>query len=325
MIKIIRKLLFTALLLSLSTSAVFAEVWKMATPFRDGNFHAVNNRTFANEVAEATGDALRIEIHSGGSLVKHPQIKGAVHSGTVEIGEMLLARLGDEDPVFELDSVPFLAVDYTQANRLWQTSRDVIADKLAKRGLKLLYAVPWPPQGIYLKKQIHTVKDLAQSNFRVYSPAMERFAQLINAVAVDVQARDIAEAFNSGKIDTMISSPTTGVDTKAWEYASYFYHTQAWVPKNVVFVNSDAFLELAPAIQEALVAAGSRAQERGWAASQAETEEKISVLQSNGMNVVFPDAALMDSFEAVGDVMIGEWVAKTDDAGRQVLADYLGE
>jgi len=324
MIKITCKLLLSALILLQSTIVIAAEVWKMATPYRDGNFQTENNRTFADDIAETTDGALRIELHSGGSLVKHSQIKDAVQGGTVIIGEMLMARLGDEDPMFELDSVPFLATDYSQANTLWLSSRKVIERKLAEHGLKLLYTVPWPPQGIYAKRQIKTVSDLAQSKFRVYSPATERFANLVNAVAVNIPASDISNAFISGKVDAMISSPTTGVDTKAWEFVSHFYHTQAWLPKNIVVVNMDAFNNLDSGLQDALLAAGARAQQRGWSASQAETENKIAVMQKNGMNAVIPDAALMDSFAAIGDILAALWVEKTDDEGRRVLADYLG-
>ncbi|MDJ0931138.1 hypothetical protein [Breoghania sp.] len=83
--------------------------WDMPTPYGDTNFHTMNIAQFAKNIDAAADGALKIQIHSVGSLLKHPEIKNAVRKGMVPIGEVLISRLSNEDPIFALDSVPFLA------------------------------------------------------------------------------------------------------------------------------------------------------------------------------------------------------------------------
>ena len=294
----------------------------MPTPYGDGTFHTVNAIAFAEEVNNATGGELAITVHSGGSLIKHAQIKSSVRNGLVPIGEVLMSRLGNEDPVYEIDSVPFLATDYDQARKLWEASQPILQARLGKQGLMLLYAVPWPPQGIYAGREIRTIGDLAGMKFRAYNTTTERVAELAGALPTQVEVPDIPIAFASGRVEAMITSPSTGANTKAWDYVSHFHHTQAWLPKNMVVVNQAAFRGLEPGVREAVLAAAQRAEERGWAASKRETDEKIAVLEDNGMTIIMPGDGLMDSFRAIGGTMTEEWAARAGEAGRTILEAY---
>src|SRR2546430_16768579 len=76
--------------LALATSQGWAQTqWDMPTPYPDGNFHTKNVRQFADEVGSATRGSLQIQVHSNGALIKHPEIKRAVQTGQVPIGELL--------------------------------------------------------------------------------------------------------------------------------------------------------------------------------------------------------------------------------------------
>ncbi len=308
--------------LGLGQGVAARETWDMPTPYGDGTFHTVNVSAFAEDVNKATGGALTITVHSGGSLIKHPQIKSSVRNGLVPLGEVLMSRLGNEDAVFEIDSVPFLATDYGQARKLWKASYPVLKARLEKQGLLLLYAVPWPPQGIYAGKEIRTIEDLAGMKFRAYNTSTERVAELAGALPTQVEVPDIPVAFASGRVEAMITSPSTGANTKAWDYVSHFHHTRAWLPKNMVVVNQAAFGGLGPEVREAVLAAARRAEERGWAASMREADEKITEMEDNGMIIVMPGGGLMDSFRAIGHTMTEEWVARAGEAGQMILEAY---
>ena len=263
-----------------------------------------------------------ITVHSAGSLIKHPEIASNVRRGLVPIGETLMSRLGNEDAVYEVDSVPFLATNYEQARQLWQASRPIIEEKLANKRLKLLFAVPWPPQGIYAKKELIAVDDLKGVKFRAYNTSTERLAQLAGAIPTQVEVPDIPTAFTTGRVDAMITSPSTGANTKAWDYVSHFHHTQAWLPKNMVVVNQKAFDGLAPDIQKALLEAAEKAEMRGWAASQAETEVKIGEMKENGMIIVSPGATLQQGLADIGETMTEEWIEKAGADGAAILEAY---
>ena len=174
--------------------------WDMPTPYPDANFHTQNIAKFADDAKRATNGGLEIKIHSNGSLFKHPEIKNAVRGGQVPIGEFLLSRLANENAVFEVDSVPFLATSYDDAKRLWAASRSATEKLLDKEGLMVLFSVPWPPQGLYAKSQVNAIDDLKGVKFRAYNTATEKLAKLAGAVPTQIEVPDIPQAFSTGQI-----------------------------------------------------------------------------------------------------------------------------
>ena len=120
----------------------------------------------------------------------------------------------------------------------------------------------------------------------------------------------------------MITSPSTGVSNKAWDYLSHFHHTQAWIPKNVVVVNKAAFDGLSSANQKAVLDAAAKAEARGWDMSRAETDTKIATLKQNGVIIVTPSSTLMESLKDIGETMSAEWAAKAGDEGQALLNSY---
>lgn len=303
--------------LILSTPAL-AETWDMPTPYGPSNFHTVNIQAFAEDVAERTGGALEITVHPTGSLVAHPEIKNAVRSGQVQIGEFLLSRLSNENPLFEADSVPFLANSYEQAATLWEAQKAAIEDLLDQQNIMILYAVPWPPQGLYANREVTAIEDMAGLKFRAYNAATERFAQLADAVPTQVEVADLAQAFSTGRVDSMATSPSTGVNNSAWDYLTHYYDMRAWMPKNLVVVNKDAFASLDAEVQQALLDAAAAAEERGWEASKQETEQQTQTLADNGIVVSEPSDALAEDLAEIGQTMISEWIEKAGEAGQSI-------
>ncbi len=317
------KFVATGLLATGLSTAAHAATWDMPTPYGDKNFHTQNIYQFAKDVEAATNGALKINVHSAGSLIKHPEIKNAVRRGLAPIGEVLMSRLSNEDPVFGVDSIPFLATNYDEAKKLWAASRPVVEKKLAAQGLKLLYAVPWPPQGIYAKKELKSVSDIKGLKMRAYNAATETLARLAGAVPTQVEAPDIPTAFSTGRVDAMITSPSTGANSKAWDFVKYFHHTQAWLPKNMVIVNAKAFAKLPEDQQKAVMEAAKKAEERGWKMSMKETQDKLDVLKKNGMVIVTPSAELMNGLKEIGKKMTADWAQKAGADGKAILDAYM--
>lgn len=301
---------------------VQAATWDMPTPYPDKTFHTVNIMEFAKEVEAATGGELVIKVHSAGSLFKHPEIKNAVRSGQVPIGEFFLSTLSNEHAAFGADSQPFLATNYDEAEKLWGAQKGVIAGLLDKQGLMPLFSVPWPPQGLYTKKEITTVDDLKGIKFRAYNATLETFANMVGAAPTQVEVPDIPQAFATGRVDAMITSPSTGANSKAWDFISHYTDIQAWVPKNIVVVNKKAFRKLDAKVQEAVLAAAATAEKRGLEMSKQETAEKTKILQDNGVTIVTPSAELMAGLKKVGDDMLIEWQQAAGEEGKALLTAY---
>lgn len=313
-----------AALAALALPAVAQTAWDMPTPYGDAVFHTQNIVQFADEVRAATGGGLEITVHSAGSLFAHPQIKDAVRRGLAPIGEILMSQLVNENPVFGVDSIPFLAANYEDAARLWAASRPAVEAALAEQGLTLLFAVPWPGQSLFLREEVTDPAQLRGISFRAYNAATERMAQLLGMIPTQVEAGDIPTAFSTGRVAAMITSPSTGVSSQAWDFTSHYIDVQAWLPKNMVFVNSQALQALPEDQRAALLAAAARAEERGWAMSAAETEARIATLRERGMQISRPSEALAAALAEVGATMTAEWEAQAGAVGAAILAAYRG-
>nr|WP_309501659.1 TRAP transporter substrate-binding protein [uncultured Roseovarius sp.] len=302
--------------------AAQADTWDMPTPYPDATFHTANIHQFAKDVAEATDGALEIKVHSAGSLFKHPEISKAVRSGQVPIGEFFLSLLANDNPVFGADSLPFLATSYDDAERLWAAQKSVIDGLLDAQGLMVLYAVPWPPQGLYTTKQIDSVADLAGLKFRTYNATLEEFANLAGAAPTQVEVPDIPQAFSTGRVEAMITSPSTGANSKAWDFLSHYTDIQAWLPKNIIVVNKRSFRRLDEATQNAVLEAAAAAEARGLEMSKNETDEKVAILRENGITVVEPSEELMSGLREIGAQMLENWKAEAGDEGAALLDAY---
>tara|TARA_R110001583_G_scaffold17679_2_gene71311 strand:- start:96935 stop:97909 length:975 start_codon:yes stop_codon:yes gene_type:complete len=303
-------------------AAMAAEKWDMATPYPDATFHTQNIMEFAKDVETATSGELALTVHSGGSLFKHGEIKRSVQRGLVPIGEVLISLLANEDPIYTVDAIPFLATSYDDARKLWDVSREAIEAKLAKDGLKVLYAVPWPAQGLYTAKEVNSVEDLKGLKFRAYNTTTSQLAQLTGMVATQVEVPEIPTAFATGIVEAMMTSPSTGANSKAWDFVDNFYDVQAWLPKNMVIVNAKSFDHLSADVQKAVMDAAAKAEERGWKMSMNEADVKKAILKENGMNVAAPSAELKDGLSKVGDKMVADWLKETGAEGQAIIDAY---
>lgn len=317
-----KKLLLTAFMSLGLTTSVLAEKWDMPTPYGDGNHPTKVAIAFAKEISEKAGDKLNITVHSGGSLIKHPEIHRAVKTRQVQIGEVFVGRLGNNDPVFKLDNLPFLATDFDSAQKLYKASRDSIAETLAKDGLTLLYTVPWPAQDLYSNKEVNSLADLKGLKMRAYSPSTSRLADLMGSTPVNVPFSDIAQAFTTSVIDGMITSPSTGVNNQSWDYVTNFTTVSAWIPKNMVFVNSRVFKKLDQETRDIVLAAAKNAEESGWALGRKLAVEHTDILREKGMKVAAPSETLQNELKAIGATMLGEWLEEAGDAGKKIVDAY---
>jgi TRAP-type C4-dicarboxylate transport system substrate-binding protein len=296
--------------------------WDMPTPYPESNFHTENIKQFVADVEKATNGKLRITVHSNASLFKAPEIKRAVQGGQAQIGEILLSGYSNEDPIFGVDSVPFLASSYADARKLWAASHEATEARFEKQGMMILYAVPWPPQGIYSSKPLHSIADMKGLKMRAYNPYTARIAELAGAQPVTIQVAELAQAFATGAVNANITSGSTGYDTKAWEVVKYYYDTQAWLPKNVVFVNKKAFDALDKPTQQAVLKAAKEAEKRGWKTSQDKNAWYLEQLKKNGMMVEKPSKQLESDFKKIGQTMTQEWLKTAGPDGKAIVDAY---
>lgn len=318
----------TALLAILALAAFAASPasaqtkWNLPAAYPASNPHTENLVAFAKEVETATGGKLQITVHAAASLFKAPEIKRAVQTGQAQIGEVLISLHENEDPIFGIDVVPFLATSFPEAKKLYTASKPAMEKKLDSQGLKLLFAVPWAPQGLYAKKDINSAEDMKGLKWRAYNPGTARIGELVGAQSVTVQAAELPQALATGVVNSLMTSGATGYDSKIWESLTHYYDTQAWIPKNVTFVNKDVFNALDKPTQDAILKAAAKAETDGWAVWAEKAKWYTDQLAAKGMKVAPPSDKLKSDLKKVGDQLTADWMKKAGADGEAAVAAY---
>ena len=313
---------FIAAALATAGTSFAQTKWDLPAAYAATNFHSENLTQFAQDVDKATAGKLKITVHANASLFKANEIKRAVQSGQAQLGEVLLANFENENPLYAADGIPFLASSYAESRKLATVQKPYLEKLLGAQGMKLLYTVPWPPQGIYVNKEIASVAEMRGLKWRAYSPATAKIAELIGAQPVTIQAAELSQALATGVVNSYMSSGSTGYDTKTYESIKYWYDTQAWLPKNAVMVNQKAFDALDKPTQEALLKAATEAETRGWKISQEKNEWYTKALAEKGMKIMKPSPKLVADLKQVGTIMLADWEKKAGADGAALVAAF---
>lgn len=317
------------------SSGLFAHThreYHMATPYSEAVFHTKVIRQFQQRL-HSQAEPTRIKVHSGASLYKHGDIYRAVRTQQLALGEVFLPTLANKHPIFRLDSVPFLATTFEEAWELYLVTKPIMRSVFEADGLLFLYALPWPPQGIFSQVPIRTVEDFAGKHLRTYSPTTVDLALQLNAIPTTVQTPEIPQAFATQVIDTMITSASTGVSSQAWDFTNYYVDSRAWIPKNVVFMNEKEFHLLSVAQQKAVLQTAGDVEQLGWQLAKQITEIQTETLQQHGIVVEQVPVPLQRKFIDIGESMVQLWqkdmsqffgqnATRAVDELNHVLADY---
>lgn len=318
--KRLTKIMMGSLALSLVAGvASAAEKWDMPMAYNDANFHTKNGKLFAEAVGTCTGGELEITVHGGGSLFKGNEIKRAIQTGQAQIGERILSAHANENAVFGYDSVPFMATSFEDSEKLKAAANDTLSSVLDKQNLVMLYSVPWPPQGLYFKQEINSTADMKGIKFRAYNAATGRLAELSGMLPVQIEAAELVQALATGVADSFISSGSTGYDKKVWEHLTHFYDTQAWLPRNTVFANKEAFEALPEQSQNCLRSSAMLAGAAGTARSEQLTGWYLTELAANGMTVAPPGDQLKADLQEIGATMSTEWAEAAGEDGKAIM------
>ena len=304
-------------------TAAAQEHWDMALAYAASNYHSEIAADFAAQVTEASGGALEIVTHPSGSLFSGTEIYGAVRRGLVPIGERLISALSNDDPFFGLDAVPFLASSFTDARNLYEASRAPLVERLAEDGLHFLYSCPWPPQGFYSTVPADAPGDLEGLAFRAYNVTTSRFAELLGMQPTTIEAAELSQAFATGVAESMISSGATGYDRSLWEHVDYYYDVKAWLPRNMVVVNGDAWDGLDGDLQQIVTTAAADAEAACWARAEELDQWYVEQFVEQGMTVGPLNEEMRTRFEDVGATLRDEWLETAGERGRAVVDAYL--
>jgi TRAP-type C4-dicarboxylate transport system substrate-binding protein len=296
--------------------------WIMTSGYPEDNFHTKNMQMFIDEVEANT--SVKIALNSNDSLIKLNVIKTALQRGQVPIGEIRLGVYGNEDPMYTLSGLPFIAPDYESAWKLKDMQKPYFDALFAEAGLRILYYTPWPGQGFYTKFPVNSTEDFDGKKLRIYSTATQQMGELLGFDATILPFAEIPQAFSTGLIEALFTSPQTGIDIQAWDNTTDFTYAGAIFTKNAVVVNEKFFSSLSAEDQAAMLAAAATAESRGWEMSEETTKAQLGILEENGMAISEAPEQVIERMKEIGLVMIDNWRADASPEAEAVLDKFLG-
>ena len=292
-------------------------------PWGPTEFHTVNAQNFAKRVGEVTKGQVVMTVHAGGTLgIKANESIRAIEDGTVGMAEFAGFQNVGEIPLLGIESLPFLVDDYEQLRVMHGFSRPAWEVALAKRGNKTLYVVPWPSQNFYLKKQVRTIDDLKGVRMRTYDRVTADMVGKLGMVPQQMNNPDIVPALASGRLDAVMTSGTTAVAQKYWEFLKHTYTTNHLWASNLMVMGNGAWNKLSPDNRAAIDKLAHEMEPEFWKVSQAEHATRMAELRKNGMTVEPAAKELLDRMRAVTRPMWDEFAKANGAEGAKILADY---
>jgi TRAP-type C4-dicarboxylate transport system substrate-binding protein len=301
-----------------------AETWDLANEYNATSIHAEGDIFFAEQLAEKSGGEIEIVHHFGGALgYKSLDQFDAVGDGAIPIADTYVGPLGGIDPMFLLPSLPFLAKTAAEAQTLYEVAKPYYDEIFAASNQKLLYSSPWPPSGIWAKKPVASIADLAGLKIRTYDANGTITLKAAGAAPIQLSWADVVPQLSTGGIDAVLTSAESGANAKFWEHLSDFTEINYAMPLNMLHINLDVFNGLSPELQQAVLDSAEATSARNWQAVLTRVEENYAEMASNGVTVVsdVPEDYLAALNEA-GREALDDWLAKTGDKGKAIIEAY---
>ena len=315
-------LLYVTLAVAYFAGVVRAERWDMPMAYAATNYHSEMGVMFAHKVKQYTQGKIEIVVHAGGSLFKGSEIKRAVQTSQVPIGERFMSAHANEIPLLGWDNLPFIATTYATSEKLWAVAKDEVNAHLDAINLINLYTCPWPGQGFYFNKPVISSSDTQGLKFRTYNSATAIFAQELGMIPVQIEATELSQALTTGVAEAFISSGSTGYDRKVWKHLSHYYKVNAWLPRNYVIVNKVVWNSLDSSTQKAI----QRAADETGAACAAKSEELANwyceQLEENGMEVDEAGPEFLKELKMIGTKIQTDWLRTTGASGQAIIDAY---
>lgn len=305
-----------------TAAAAKATPLQCAGAYTDSLFHTQNLLQFARDVSTMSEGAAAVEVVTNAKLMPMTEVLPALSKGSLAIGEIFMSNFSKQYPLLGIDSLPFIVRSFDDAKRLWESTREATQALLQKQGIRVLYAAPWPGQGLFARAPVNKLDDVKGQKFRVNNDATKFIAEFAGAKPVDIAANNLAKAIQGGEVDVMVTSSTTGVDSQSWNAMGIFVDMRAWIPKNLILMSEKVWATLPTATKTALEGAAKQAEARGWQLAKEADDAAQRTLTERGTKISQPSFELRRTLDLMGEKFAREWSGKAGVEGTSALISY---
>lgn len=291
----------------------------------------VELRAFSEQVAEATGGDVNINIFAASALGDYTTVQERISVGAIDMATQPAATAADRR--MQISSFPFVAGNWDQARSAYGPNgaiRNVMAELYAAQDITMLAAYPVYFGGISLNTDPVNPGDPSQSNgIKVRVPGIKSFqltGEALGYIPAPIPFSEAFTAIQTGVVDGVIGSGAEGY------YASFRDVTKAYIPANTHFevwymiISNESLADLDADDQAALKAAAAEFEAQRWTVAEADQgkwEQRLA--DELGANVV----SLSDDELAAmaAKVRADVWPAVLEDVGvewGQAILDQIG-
>ncbi len=285
------------------------------------NFHTKGAEKFAKLVEKYTNGSVKIKVHAGSSLVKGNPLK-AVKDGTVPMTDMFIPFTAGGGKVFGISALPFIAKSYDDAYRLYQLSKPAYDKTCKKWNQKMLYAVSWPPSGIYTKKPINTIADFKGVKARTYDKNSANFVNMAGGNAVALPWGEVYSALRTGLVNAVVTSSASGKDGKFWEILTNFTKINYAYPLQAVTINLDYWNSLSKDQQSAVLKAAKEIEKAQWEASKNEDKVALKMLADHGMKISEASPQLAKELDGIAKKLLDDYLSNAGSDVKKIFKEY---
>jgi TRAP-type C4-dicarboxylate transport system substrate-binding protein len=309
---------------AISTSAAAQVKWDLTSEYAHNSLIGTGNQFFVDKLKDKSSGQIVVTPHFGGSLgFKSREVLDAVGRGAVPMGDAPVGFWVGIEPIFQLPVLPFVVSSTKEALALYEIAKPAYAKALAKNNQYLVYAAPWPPNGIWSKRPLESAKSFSGLKIRTLDPVSTNTFKALNALPQQLAWADVVPMLATGGIEAVMTSADGGVSAKFWDHVSnYTAANVAWA-LSMATINKDAFDRLSDTQKKAFREAAAETEAHQWAA----VDERVrsSYVEMRAKNVRITEAPPADMKEALvkaAEPAVRDWVAKVGPEGRSIIESF---
>jgi tripartite ATP-independent transporter DctP family solute receptor len=275
---------------------------------------------FADDVAEATDDSLKVTVYPSGQLGGDVEMGEALVNGSLDCAFINHPAAGMDERL-QLGFLPYIVTSYEGADALFYGD-GVIAQHdrkiLDELGVHALEFYENDFRGLTNSvREITSPEDLQGLKIRV--PELPMYVDLFKAWGAQplpIAFPELYTALQQGTVDGQDNGVILTFDSKFQEVQKYFTRTNHAYGAGVIACSQKLWDSLSAEQQEALTSAAEAASEQQVADNRATVEEKLQGLKDAGIKVTEPTAEQIERFKAASDKV---WKQNADVFGQDVL------
>ena len=284
------------------------------------NFHTQGAMDFAKKVEKYTDGEIEIAVQPGGSLgYKGSELLKAVKDASVPMSDILMGVVSGSEEIFGLSTYPRIVKSYDEARELYDAARPYYEKACQKWNQKMLYAAPWPPSGLFTKKPVESIEDFEGLKTRTYDKNGAKFLRKAGGSSQSLPWGEVYSALNTGLIDSVLTSATSGKDGKFWEVLNHFKEIHFAYPLNMLTINMDYWNSLSSEQQQAVLKAAEETEKAQWEASIKSNRRSLQVLEENGIEISEVGPELEKELDRIADEIFREFKRDADEDTKKAL------